>query len=279
METELTAPGRPTLRPTARRSPLRRLAQGRFRRASWTRWSLAVLLGVALAGGPGALRATTYLWTGRDATSGLGPNFNWSDANNWNGAAPPSSLSDTDVEFGAASSYLSNLDRAYSVHSLSFDADAGAYIFTGSTLTIGAGGLTQNAATAQTFGSAVALGADQTWTLAAGTGALHFGGGLNTAGHTLTVNALDTTSPSGNVLAGTISSGGLIKTGAGTLTLSGTVTGNTGSSGGTVGGDGGRAVAVNAGTLSNGGGTITGGPGGTIGQALFFHPQRAKAAA
>lgn len=205
-----------------------------------------------------AARAATYTW------KGAGGNNAWSTAANWVGnAAPPSDLDNTDIIFGVSDAIFPSINSAYSIHALTWNAGASAYIFDTGPLTLGAGGFTQNAANAQTFSAPVLLGAGQTWTLADGTGALTFNGGVNTAGgpgnanRALTINAA-TTSGSGNVINGNFTGGGsLSKTGAGILTLTGTAStygGGTTISAGTLAFDnagalGGGAVTLNAGEL------------------------------
>ncbi len=124
--------------------------------------ALVGLLGAGLLPmvAPTTAHATTHIWLGE------GGNNNWNNATNWFNGAPPSDLASTDLVFGASSSTLSTLNSAYSIHALSWMSTASAYTFGGSVLTIGAGGLNQNAANAQTFNNAVVLGAAQTWNLA-----------------------------------------------------------------------------------------------------------------
>ena len=218
------------MRPAALRSPATR----------------TLALAVVLAALPGHSRATTYIWLGTSDND-------WTTAANWQGgmAPPTSDLVNTDLIFANSGSPYPSIDGAYSIHSLTFTGKANAFSFDTGPLTLGAGGFTQDAANAEAFGAPVVLGADQTWTLGNGEGALTFGNGVNTTNggtsYALTINAATTTG-SGNVLNGSITGGGsLTKTGAGTLTLTGAST-YTG------------ATTVSAGTLTVGtGGSVTGG--------------------
>lgn len=157
--------------------------------------------------------AATYTWTG-------GGNNAWNNPSNWLGnAAPPSSgLSSSDIVYNAAGASFPDLTGGYSINSLTFNNAANGYDFNLGTLTLGAGGLTQNSTSAQIFDIPVSLGAASTWTFAnTGTGALSFNQGLALGSFTLTVNA------NGNgTLGGRITgTNTLIKGGVGTLALTG----------------------------------------------------------
>lgn len=211
----------------------------------------------------GAARATTYTWTGS------GGDNNWTTPGDWQGnVAPPSDLLNTDLIFGNTGAVYPSINTPYSIHSLTFTGNASGYSFDTGPLTLGTGGINQNAANAETFTTAqVILGAAQTWTLASGSGALAFNSGMNTNGYALTVNAA-TTAGSGNTIGGNLTgSGSLTKTGAGTLTLTGmsTYTGTTTVSAGTLAFNGGgglnpssvAALTVDGGTLTlDGGGSV-----------------------
>ena len=67
------------------------------------------------------------MWTGEADAPFFGSDPNWSDPLNWADGSPVSSLTDTDVIFGAALSATPFLNQAYSVHSLTFSADAPAW--------------------------------------------------------------------------------------------------------------------------------------------------------
>ena len=171
-------------------------------------------------------RATTYTWDGGLSHSNVTVNNDWTTPNNWAGGLSPASASDTDLEFaGSAFRTTSNNDIAdpFTLRSLTFDAGTTAYTLTGGALDLDAGGLTQNSTASQTINNTVTLTADQTWTLADGTGALTFGGGVDTGNQTLTINAATTTG-TGNILNANLSDGTVTKIGAGILTLNGTNT-------------------------------------------------------
>ena len=186
---------------------------------------------LALALVPAATRADIFTW------SGGGGDNSWSTASNWAGSVAPPPLSLLhDFHFGGTLRLTPFLQTAYSVNSLTFDAGAGAFTFSGNRLTIGGGGLTQNSASTQTINNAVTLAAQQTWTLNTGAGALNLGttATIDNGGFSLTLNTAAGTSA---MLAGTISgTGGLSKAGSGTVTLAGanTYSGNTNVTGGTL---------------------------------------------
>jgi fibronectin-binding autotransporter adhesin len=180
------------------------------------------------------LHATTYTW------STSPPSNVWDDGSEWQGGQPPTSdINNTDVVFDSSSVNIPNLQSAYSIHSLTFNAATNGYTFGGSTLTLGVGGITDDSAYTEEFTNVVTLGFDQTWNYGSSANLLAFDAGLSIDGHLLTISAAGT----GNALSGVISgNGSLIKSGAGTLTISGA---NTYSG----------LTAVTAGTLtlSNGG--------------------------
>ncbi len=190
-----------------------------FSTASLRRLALA---GLACTAALVPARAATFNWKGGGAD-----NY-WSTTANWvENAIPPSDLLNTDLIFGSIAAIFPSITPAYSIRSLTFSTGASGYAFDSGPLTLGTGGITENAAAAQGFSAPVFLGAAQTWTLGSGAGALSFGGGVNTTGgpgkvaHALTINALSTAG-GGNIIDGNFSGGGSVtKTGAGTLTLSG----------------------------------------------------------
>jgi fibronectin-binding autotransporter adhesin len=210
--------------------------------------ALTVLLATAAA--PLSSQATTYTWTGAAGNP-------WTDAGSWQGnVAPPSSLTNTDLVFGSTNAPYPSIDAPYSIHSLTFTAGATGYAFDSDPLTIGAGGIDQNAANAEIFSTAqVILGANQSWTLASNSGALTFGSGLATGGFALTLDAATTTG-TGNVINGVISgSGSLTAAGSGIVVLTGmnTYTGGTAITAGTLV-ESNNGNALSAGTVAIGSG-------------------------
>ncbi|MEW6159043.1 MAG: autotransporter-associated beta strand repeat-containing protein [Verrucomicrobiota bacterium] len=152
------------------------------------------------------------IWDGGGA-----PNGNWSIAANWNPDGIPLNDGSAGLQFGVSALTASILDIPWSINSLSIQAGASAYTFSGSTLTLGSGGFANSANVIQTFNVPIVLSADQSWSHT-GTGTPTFNGSLSIGSHTLTFN------PSASrtmVLAGAVNgSGTLIKQGAGALTLS-----------------------------------------------------------
>ena len=180
------------------------------------RLTLAALLGATgLAGGclvPSA-RATTYTWGGTGTA--------WNVNADWLGNVAPPDDGTADLVFAGNGSKNSSITSAYSIDSLTFNAGAQAYNFTGSALTIDGGGLTEDAVNNENFSVNIVLGAAQTWTLASGAGAVKVASGVNTNGYGLTINAATTTG-SGDTISGAITgSGSLTMNGAGILTLDG----------------------------------------------------------
>ena len=171
------------------------------------------LLGIALlatifTAGPAS--AQTYTWTGG------GGDANWSTGGNWGGTAPTSNLTNTLLVLTGNTQTTNTLDANLSANSLTFDAGAGEFTVNGtSTLTLGSGGITVLGASNQFFDANLALGAaGGTWANN-GTGAFTVGGTVNNGGFLLTVGGSGTSSYDG-IISGT---GGLTKTGAGTVIL------------------------------------------------------------
>jgi autotransporter-associated beta strand protein len=157
---------------------------------------------------PVMVAAGLHIWTG--ATNNL-----WSVSSNWVGGAP------TEVgaavvfgQPGAGNRATQNDLASAQLASITFSDPA--YTLSGNAITLGTGGLSDSAAGTNAVNFPVTLTAPETWTIAAAAH-LDIAGTVNNGGHLWTINAGGTISDT-NVISG---SGGLDKTGAGTLTLSG----------------------------------------------------------
>ena len=184
--------------------------------------SPAFLLGFVLLFAP-CLKAATLTWdpTGGGASDGAGA---WLTAGDWwDGVSNVNWTSGDNAIFGnGGTGGAVGLASPTTIGSITFNSFSGTYTLgtAGQAITLN-NGITMNAgAGAATIISPITLGAAQSWTnnddslLTVGTGAITNGGFL------LTVGGSGNTSIS-SVIGGT---GGLTKTGAGTLTLSGTNT-------------------------------------------------------
>ena len=182
--------------------------------ASWTRARKCALVaaGVGLFVLP-RLAAQVAIWDGGAGTGA------WATAVNWNPDAVPALTGD--LTFDAANAngqYAIALGANRTARGLTFNSAAGTNAFTfaaGSTLTINAGGITNNDTDTQIFGSAVTIGADQAWSAASG--GLTFNGAVN-VGADLTLGG------AGNVsIAGTLTNSGgnrtITNNGTGTVTF------------------------------------------------------------
>ncbi len=197
-----------------------------------------------------------------------------------------------DIAFANAGGGVVTNTTLTSVNSLTFDSGSGGFTLSGNALAVNAG-ITNNGGSAQTINNSLSLGADQSFN--ASSGALSFGGSVNTNGKTLTVTGDNNTTFLGRVTG----SGNLIKNGNGATYLTASYSGNghTGSTtidGGTlnagvgslvqtssiqVNGGGtlilsgtGRHIGANTGVTLNGGIFNTGGfsePTGTLGQQFI----------
>ena len=176
------------------------------------RFGLLVTTATILA--PLSTSAEEFTWTGG------GSNTNWGNASNWDRLAPLPNDGTADLDFlNVGTSASSHAETSYSIHSLSFDRLASAYTISGEQLTLGAGGITQNALAAQTIQNAIVVGIDQTWRFGQDSAPLTLSGGvsLGSGSRTLTLEA------AGASVNATFTGANakLVKTGAGTLTYGG----------------------------------------------------------
>ncbi|MDX1932617.1 MAG: autotransporter-associated beta strand repeat-containing protein, partial [Capsulimonadales bacterium] len=118
-----------------------------------------------------------YIWTG------LGADTNWTTGLNWNLLSAP--VAGSDVQFLAAAPSINSVVNAnFSISSLLFGATAPAFRILssgGSSLTIGAGGITHNGSVTQQIFAPVILSADQTWNVSSATGTLQVLGNISGA--------------------------------------------------------------------------------------------------
>ena len=173
---------------------------------------LVFVLAALLAAAPAF--AVTDTWDGNLPNAGAGDSL-LSNALNWaDNSAPVSDLVNTDLIFAGTTKLAPNVGAVFSTNSVVFNNTAGAFVFAGLTLNVGAGGITNNDTTTQTFGNVVNFGLATTATVNAASGALTFSNQI-TAATTLTVDgAFATTFFS-------VSAGGLIiKQGTGTMSWS-----------------------------------------------------------
>lgn len=191
---------------------------------------VAVIFAAAFFTGPSTARAqTNYVWT-----NGSG---NWSLASAWTNNLAPTNGSA--LIFRGAAGTSTNNEQVSSLQSVTFSNTTGSIVLAGSAFAIGTNGIANLSGHAHTVSNNVSLfGAT---TFSATSNSLTFAGDVTNGGSLLTVAGSNNTAISG-VISG---AGGLAKTGAGTLTISGANT----YSGGTL---------VSAGALSGNSSSIQG---------------------
>jgi fibronectin-binding autotransporter adhesin len=194
-----------------------------------------------------ALLCCSKLQAANRTWSGLGADFLWNDATNWNAAI----ASGDNLTFAGTTRLNgpNNNIAGFTSGNLTFSAGAGAFVIGGNAFTIGSGNtITNSSGNLQTINNTLTLAGNSTWT-ETGTGGLTFGAvnlSNSTANNTLTVSGGAATSITGVIAnGGTSTTSGLTYSGTSTLTLTGT---------NTYGG----ATTISSGTLQIGNGGATG---------------------
>ncbi len=159
---------------------------------------------------PFNVQVTTETWNGSDT----GLNSSWDDNANWVSSYAPGYVGDSLI-FSGTKGLAPNMDQAYTVNGLGFDATAGLFVIGGG-LNLGiTGGLTNNSANVETLNLPVNLptGASPVFTAAVGNLVLEQAVGGN--GNLVTAGPGNTTLMGNNAYAGstTINSGTLILAG------------------------------------------------------------------
>ena len=156
---------------------------------------------------------------GANTWDGGGNNSNWSHQNNWNGNTSPANNGTADLIFSGSNRTSNTMDAAWSINSLAFSSTAGNFTITGSNSLTIRNGITDNDAGTQTLDVSTILSGSQTWTSNSGSlviGALGTNRTLTNSGHTLTLDGSGSMTFNSQLNG----SGGLIKNGSGTATLS-----------------------------------------------------------
>jgi hypothetical protein len=160
---------------------------------------------------------------------GGGADNHWTTNANWSLDTQPLNNGTAALTFAGGVRLAPSVDAAWNVAGVTFDNTAGAFSIGGpQTITVGAGGVANNDADRQTITAAVALGANASFTAAAGDLAI---GAVALGGRTLTFAGAHDAS-----LASATGTGTVAQTGAGTLDINGPL------------GTGGVAVSASTGT-------------------------------
>lgn len=191
--------------------------------------------------------------SGQSLWDGGGGDNSWSTALNWSGDVAPVNDGTATVMFAGTTRLTPSVDVPWNISGLAFNTGSSSFSISGSTITVGSGGIVQSSTAAQTVSNSFILAAAQTWR--ASSGNLTFGGSVDNAGFQLNVDAAISRSIALNgLVSGT---GGLQKIGSGTLTISGnnSYSGGTTLSAGTLAANhdnalGSGSLALNGGTLS-----------------------------
>ena len=184
-------------------------------------------------------QAATVDWNPPNA--GGGGSVTWATGTNWTGGAAPANSLTTDIaRFNGISYNFQPNAGTTSIAGIEIGngtTATAALTLSGTNLSIGASGITKfaNSGTAA-ISSNVTLGAAQSWTNNSST-LLTVSGNVTNAGNVLTIGGSGNTTLSTGAVSGT---GGIIKSGDGTLSMTGT---NTGWSGG---------ITIKSGTVSQG---------------------------
>ncbi len=183
-----------------------------------------------------AMYGTVYVagptWTGGGTPS---PTYDWSDAGNWGVTAPVNG--DNVVLAGTNNTTTNNNITGLAVADISFNLDAGAFVNSGNSITLG-GKIVNNSAAVQTISHGIGLtGAGSNQTINAKWGNIVINGAISdgdASAHGLVKEGDQTLT-----LAGTNNYSGATTVNAGTLELNGSLTSAvTVNSGGTAGGNG-----------------------------------------
>jgi fibronectin-binding autotransporter adhesin len=133
----------------------------------------------------------TYTSAVAQTWNGLGANDNFSNANNWTPVGVPANDGTANLTFSGSTRLTPNVDVPWSTNSISIGATAGAFTIGGNSLTIGAGGITDNQASSlERITPVISLAANQTWSVNSTTGDLFVGipgSSIVNNGNTLTI--------------------------------------------------------------------------------------------